>query len=259
MLFGLLLGFRGPTAIPLTRSAMNPELTVTVGDDRRVLRVDEHAAFGRDPGCEFCLDQSDRGISRVAGEVRFETGTWWVINRSAKRALHVVDETGVSMPLPVGRDGWPAPRRAVTSPGLTVLVPGDVWTHEIRLATASLPTSTVRVPVSDPLSTFTQLPGVTDNRREALVALLSGYMRPFPRYDPRPLSYAEAGRLLDLPASTVRKRIEAVRGELADRGVAGLDGDDAPRRLAEWMLSTRTIVAADLEWLETRLAARRDP
>jgi hypothetical protein len=235
---------------------MPDELTVTVGEHSRRLDVNDRVVFGRDPECDLCLDPSDRGISRVAGEVRWETGAWWVINRSTKRVLHVVDETGVSVPLPVGRDGWPAPRRAVTPPGLTVLVPGDVWTHELRLSTSSVTTSAVQPRVSDPQTTSSQLAGLTDNRREALVALLAGYLRPFPRYDPRPLTYAEAGRLLALPASTVRKRIEAVRTELAERGVAGLDGDDAPRRLAEWMLSTRTIVAEDLDWLERRRAAR---
>jgi hypothetical protein len=238
---------------------MSDELTVALGEQTRRLGVDDRVLFGRDPSCELCLDPSDRGISRIAGEVRWETGTWWVINRSAKRVLHVVDETGMSVPLPVGRDGWPAPRRAITSPGLTVLVPGEVWTHELRFTTMSIPTSTVRAPISDPETTKSQLTGLTDNRREALIALLVGYLRPFPRYDPRPLSYAEAGELLSLPASTVRKRIEAVRTELADRGVSGLDGDDAPRRLAEWMLSTRTIIPADVEWLERRLASRTDP
>lgn len=227
-------------------------LTVVAGDAKRVLPEGEGLTFGRDRTCDLCLDSSDRGISRLAGEIVAEEGTWWVINRSSKRALHIVDDAGLTVPLPVARAGWPSPRRAVAPPGLTVLVAGEVWTHELRLITAAHPESSRAPLFADPLSTSTHLGGMTENRREALVALVSGYLRPFPFYDPRPLTYAEAGRLLGLPASTVRKRIEAVRNELEEAGVAGLNGEDSPRRLSEWLLSTRVVVAEDLLWLESR-------
>ena len=81
---------------------------------------------------------------------------------------------------------------------------------------------------------------------------------PFPRYNPRPLTYSEIADMVGLPRSTVTKRIEAVRTQLKEHGVPGLEDDDARRPLAEWLLSMRLIVPADLEWLTARVALRAE-
>jgi hypothetical protein len=103
---------------------------------------------------------------------------------------------------------------------------------------------------------MTQLPALTDNRKEAIVALVSGYLKPFPHYDPRPRTYAEAAVIANLRPDQVRKRIETVRGLLTERGVPGLEGDEAPRRLAEWVLAMRIVTPRDLEWLQHRIESR---
>jgi hypothetical protein len=232
------------------------DLLVSARDREFTLRPGDPFTFGRADSCTCCLDPVDRGISRIAGALVFEHGTWWVANRSETRALHIVDSLGLSVPLPISRTGWPPSKRAVEPGGIRILVTGGVWTHELRCALADphLQSSVVR-PV-DIETTATQTPSLTDARKEVLVALVSGYLKPFPRYDPRPLSYAEIADMVDLPRSTVIKRIEAVRGQLRDSGVPGLEEADARRPLAEWLLSMRLIVPADLVWLAQQ---RRDP
>ena len=59
--------------------------------------------FGRSALCTICLDGTDRGISRLAGSVRHESGTWWLSNCSTKRVLTVVDDLGIRSLLVPGR------------------------------------------------------------------------------------------------------------------------------------------------------------
>jgi len=214
--------------------------------------------FGRDEACTVCLDPVDTGISRVAGSIGQDEGTWWIVNRSAKRTLHVVDETGFSMPVPVALSSGQPSRRAVDRPSLTVLVAGDILTHAIEVSAVGTPAAQTMADPKNPVPTVTHLPTITDNQREALVALLSGYLQPFPRQSPHPLTYKDAGQVLGVGDTVVRKRIENVRRTLVTSGVPGLEGsDDARRALAEWVLSMRLVTRDDLEWLERRLVERR--
>ena len=232
------------------------ELTISYRDASIHLPPENDFTFGRDPRCDLQLDAADRGISRHSGAFQFQGGTWWVVNLSRHRALHVVDEAGFATPLPVLTiDGEPS-RRAVISPTMTVLVTGDVWTHALTVTSDhGAPKFETPLP-ADPLSTMTQLPSLTDNRKEAIVALVSGYLKQFPHYDPRPRTYAEAAAIANLRPDQVRKRIETVRGLLTERGVPGLDSDEAPRRLAEWVLAMRIVTASDLAWLQRRVESR---
>ncbi len=229
-------------------------LLVTVRTTNYTVRPEDVFTFGRLESCTCCLDPIDRGISRIAGAIMFEHGTWWVVNRSESRALHIVDSVGFSVPLPVARPGWPPSRREVEPGGTRVLVSGHVWTHELRCAIPNRSAVPAFVQPFGAESTKTVRPRITDARREVLVALVSGYLLPFPRYDPRPLTYAEIARIVHLPRTTVARRIEDVRSQLRDAGVPGLEDSDARRPLAEWLLATRLIVPADLDWLRQRTA-----
>jgi hypothetical protein len=190
---------------------MSGALLIEVAQKQLMLHTSDVFTFGRASSCTCVLDEMDRGISRIAGAVVWETGNWWVINRSSKRALHVVDPLGISVPLPISRSGWPPPKRAVEPGGLRILVAGDIWTHEIRLAHAEPHLASSLVQPDTGQSTTGQTPILTEARRLVLVALVSGYLRPFPKYDPRPLTYSEIAKLVGLPRSTITKRIEAVR------------------------------------------------
>ncbi|WP_061296199.1 FHA domain-containing protein [Herbidospora cretacea] len=214
------------------------------------LPCDRSLTFGRDRGCDVCLDPADRGISRVAGSIEHQAGTWWVVNHSAKRALHVVDETRLALPLPVNAEGWPLSRQAIGGRRITVLVAGELWTHELVVEPVGTQhTDTASRKSADPRSTISHVPTLTENRRAALVALASGYLRPHPDYDPRPLGYEDAAALLGIKGTQLRKRIEQIRGQLTDAGVTGLDSVDARRALCEWSLAMRLISPADLSLL----------
>ena len=212
--------------------------------------------FGRDANaCTVCLDANDVGISRVAGSISHTNGMWWVSNRSENRELQVIDETGLSTTLPPARRGAPGGRHAVDRPQLTVLVTGEVLTHALAvMATPNeIPVAPEPPKVLDRTPTHTVSLRLTDKQREALVALVEGYLLPFPRYDPQPRTYADAALRLGLRRSVVAKRIEKVRLTLVQAGVPRLEGeDDARRHLAEWVLSTRVITRADLDWLKRR-------
>lgn len=235
---------------------MSDELLVTVGHQSFRLGPAETLTFGRWDGCSVVLDTLDRGISRIAGSVGFDHGTWWVVNRSATRELHIVDALGLSVPLAVARAGTPASKRAVDPAGLRVLVTGDRCRHELVLSVVDPDLqSTISTPASVEMSTINPQPHLTIARKAALVAMVSGYLQLHPRHDPEPLNYSDIGKMLGLPASTVRRRIEAVRDQLIDNGVPGLQVPDARRPLAEWLLANRLVGPNDLAWLKSHIEA----
>ena len=129
---------------------------------------------------------------------------------------------------------------------------------EIRFGVSRLQSASTVPPPEDGTSTTAQTAILTDARRLVLVAMVSGYLEPFPRYDPKPLSYAEVAARVGLPRSTVVTRIEAVRDQLREWGVPGLDDADARRALAEWLLAMRVITPDDLGWLRQRIAQMRE-
>ena len=227
-------------------------LVVTFNGWTTHLRPPETLVFGRDPACGLQIGSGDRGISRIAGELQYKARHWFLSNVSTTRALHVVDETGYAVPMPIMAPHYGMSSRLIVAPGITVLLTGEITSYALRVETTQYAGSRQAVLApTDGRTTFRQ-PILTPRRKEALVAVLAGYLVPFPRYDPRPLSYAEAGELARLPASTIRKRMEDVRCALVEVGVGGLVAHDAPWRLAEWVLATRMVVPADLEWLRQR-------
>jgi hypothetical protein len=93
---------------------------------------------------------------------------------------------------------------------------------------------------------------ITPADKLALVSLFSGYLEPFPRYDPHPKSYADAASRLDWPRTTLVKRVEYLRTRLTNAGVPNLLGENALPHLAEWALATGLISRADLGLLPAR-------
>ncbi|MEU4565160.1 hypothetical protein [Micromonospora sp. NPDC023956] len=231
---------------------------VTVAGTEHTVAAGGRLTFGRDRSCTVVLDSTDRGISRITGSVEQHGGLWCVVNRSRKRTLHVVQDTGVATPLPVSHPGWPPSRHLVDQRGVTVLVTGERWTHALQVW-AMAPVSNQDVPAADLVSTAAHVPLLGGTRRAALVALAAGYLRRYPHYDPRPLTYQEAADLLGLRRDQIRKRIEHLRDELAAAGVQGLDGPDARRGLCEWFLSMRLIGPQDLDWLDRHRGGGRSP
>jgi hypothetical protein len=219
---------------------------VTVGGRRHELEPGNVFTFGRDDGCDECLDPDDVGISRLAGSIEHESGTWWVTNRSEKRPAAVVDALGIRAVLAPGR-------RAAVDGSLTVVVEGTMRRHALHVEVAA---ATEPPPVpglegrAGGVETAVGLEVVySEPDRQALAALFAGYLLPFPRYDPHPRSYADAAAALDWPRTTLVKRIEYLRTRLTKAGVPNLLGDNALEHLAEHVLTTGVITRADLTLL----------
>lgn len=199
--------------------------------------------FGRSSACTICLDPVDRGISRLAGSVELEVGAWWLHNRSTSRALAVIDDMGIRSVIAPGR-------RVTVHGGLTVVVEGSVRRHALEVC--------VHQEEPSPRAAESEPPGgelptdawgelmINSSDHLALVALFSGYLEPFPRYDPHPKSYADAAAQLGWPRTTLVKRIEHLRARLTLAGVPNLVGNDALDHLAEWSLTTRVLSRDDL-------------
>lgn len=215
--------------------------TVRVGEAAHTLRKSapgEEFTFGRAETCTVCLDPADIGISRVAGSVEFDGATWWVVNRSARRPLVVVDEFGF-------RSLVPPERRYAVEGRVRVVVDGTAGSHGLEVTGPSRPP---RDDVSVPGERTAVGEGVliTAEDRAALVALFAGYLEDGSRYDPNPKSYNAAAARLGWPAPTVRKKIEYLRTRLDKAGVPNMTGWNALTNLAEYVLSNGTITKDDL-------------
>ncbi len=232
-------------------------MTVTHGGRCHLLATGEVFSFGRADTCTVCLDPVDRGISRLAGTVEEEAGTWWIVNRSGVRALSVIDDLGIRSVLAPGR------RLAVAGP-LTLVVEGSARRHAMEVAMASPPPPPSAEPqmgsVGDAQATVAAGEVlINESDRLAMVALFAGYLEAFPRHDPHPKSYADAATTLGWPRTTLVKRIEYLRTRLTHAGVPTLHGETALSNLAEWALTTGVLTRRDLTLLTSKPPGPRDP
>ena len=225
---------------------------ITVAGVEYQLDPDARFTFGRSRDCDICLDPQDAAVSRIAGELEFELGTWWLTNRSATRLLSIVDDLGLRSVLAPGR------RTAVEGP-TRVLVDGVRGQHSLHVnvpaagpavadpaaAAASAALAVPAAPDALPTATGAEVL-VNDADRLAMVALFAGYLEEPPRYDPNPKSYAAAAARLGWPRTTLVKRIEYLRTRLDAAGVPNMMGFNALANLAEYAISRRLITRADL-------------
>ncbi len=217
--------------------------TVSCSGQQYEVTTDQALTFGRSSACTICLDPADRGISRFAGSVEHDSGSWWLHNRSTTRVLAAVDDMGIRTIVAPGR-------RIAVDGRLTVVVEGSVRRHALEVRVGRRREACQLAPGEMPSG---ELPTAARGEvlintldRLALVALFSGYLEPFPRYDPHPKSYADAAALLGWPRTTLVKRIEHLRARLTSAGIPNLVGDDALDHLAEWSLTTRVLSRDDL-------------
>lgn len=227
-------------------------VTVSRPGDQRVLGPSEVYTFGRAASCTASLGADDLGISRVAGSIEHDSGTWWVTNRSAVRPLTVVDEVGIRTVVAPGR-------RLAVAGEVTVVVEGASRRHAITVTAGEPLVSAEPLETSDPRPTaHAEGVVINDQDRRALVSLFAGYLEPFPRYNPFPRSYADAAAALGWPRSTLVKRVEYIRVRLTNAGVPNLLGETALQHLAEWALTTRVITKDDLILLRNEAQGEPD-
>lgn len=214
---------------------------------RYEVAVGSPVTFGRGEGCSVALPAEDLGISRLAGSVEEDGGVAWLTNRSGSRPLFVVDQLGMRSVLAPGR-------RLAVDRTLTVVVEGQLRRHALVVEAPDGPTPDAPPPTpAEGLATEMGMQvAYTDDDRRALVALFTGFLRDFPRHDPRPRSYADAAADLGWPRTTLVKRIEHMRERLTKAGVPGLLGEAALEALAVHVLTTRVITREDLVLLDRK-------
>jgi hypothetical protein len=222
--------------------------TVTIGGTVYEVGEADAFTFGRGETCTVTLDPDDTGISRLAGSVEHEAGTWWLVNRSTVRPFAVIDELGLRSVLAPGR------RMALEAPA-TVVIDGSRGKHVLAVAgvagAAGADRTTERPlhpPDSKPTATGEGVL-INDADRLALVALFAGYLEQHPRHDPYPKSYSAAAARLGWPRTTLVKRIEYLRTRLTNAGVPNLMGWNALNNLAEYAITTGLITKEDLALL----------
>jgi hypothetical protein len=228
---------------------MMAPMRVQAGGLTKELAEGEKLTFGRARECTVCLDPEDTGMSRVAGVLTWEGGTWWVANSSATRPLAVVDDLGFRSVLGPGR------RIAVEAP-TKIIVDGTRGRHTLAFAPPPVQVEPVDLPVvmgSNTSSTVTTAIGaevmVSAADRLAMVALFAGYLEEPPRYDPYPKDYAAAAARLGWKRTTLVKRIEYLRNRLDAAGVPNMKGFNALANLAEYAISRGLVTRADLALL----------
>jgi hypothetical protein len=210
---------------------------------RLTLAPEERLTFGRARECVVCLDPDDLAISRIAGVVEFEHGTWWVANASSTRPLSVVDDLGF-------RSVLGPSRRAAVESQVQVIVDGSRSRHTIRIRVDT--PRTEAAPEQPPPGTPTAVGEhvlISPTDRLAMVALFAGYLHDPPLYDPYPKSYAAAAARLGWPRTTLVKRIEYLRTRLDAAGVPNMTGHAALTSLAEYAISRSLIGRDDLALL----------
>jgi len=217
-------------------------LRVLAGGAEHVLDPGERFTFGRAASCTVQLDPDDPAISRLAGVIERDGEVWFLINRSGRRALTMVDRFGLRSVLAPGS-------RAAVEGRVRVIVDG-ADSHELILH--GPPPTSQPEPAEATGSPTAAGDGVivNDHDRRALVALFAGYLQEGERYDPSPKSYAGAAARLGWPRTTLVKRIEYLRSRLARAGVPNMHGWNALSALAEYALTTRLITKEDLRLLE---------
>lgn len=222
---------------------------VRVAGEEYLVHPADGLTFGRSRECTVCLDPADTAVSRIAGELAFERGTWWLTNRSATRPLSIADEFGLRSVLIPGR------RVAVEAP-TRVLVDGASRQHSLTItlddpnepAAADAGAAAVDPSVGTPTATGAEVL-ITPADRLAMVALFAGYLEEPPRYDPYPKSYAAAAARLGWPRTTLVKRIEYLRTRLDAAGVPNMMGFNALANLAEYAISRGLVTRGDLAML----------
>jgi len=217
-------------------------LHVATAAGQATLTAGERLTFGRARECTICLDPDDLAISRIAGALECEYGTWWVANRSATRPLSIVDDLGFRSVLAPGR-------RAAVEARTQVIVDGSRSQHTIRISVGTpRPEPVPEQPPGAPTAIGEQVV-ISPADRLAMVALFAGYLEDPPRYDPYPKSYAAAAARLGWKRSTLVKRIEYLRTRLDAAGVPNMTGYAALTSLAEYAISRSLVTRDDLELL----------
>jgi hypothetical protein len=230
------------------------------------IRPGQVLTFGRGAGCTVQLPAADRGVSRSAGSLVFEQGTWWLRNDSSSSVLFVSGDRGFRVDLPPGMRApvqqWHAKVRLqglLDSYTLRLRLPGldDVPEHDPGTGQGA---AILAGATGEHLVTSTRRrPPLSGPDRLILAARFEDYLNWRHTGLAVPRSAKQTAERIGWQAHTVAKRCENIRDRYSRLGVPGLRGPRALEELATLLISTGELTADDLRRLPSRAPARQAP
>jgi hypothetical protein len=228
------------------------------------VRPGQALTFGRSARCTITLPAADRGVSRSAGSLLFEQGTWWLRNDSSSSVLYVSGDRGFRVDLPPGMRApvqqWHAKIRlqgALDSYALWLRLPDldDLPEHDPEAGQGGgIPAG----PTGEHLVTSTRRrPPLSGPDRLILAARFEDYLNWRHTGPAAPRSAKETGARIGWQPHTVAKRCENIRDRYSRLGVPGLRGPRALEELATLLISTGELTAEDLRRLPREARAGR--
>ena len=208
--------------------------------------------FGRDEAADLQVTTPDDvGVSRRAGEIRFDEFAWRVTN-TGRRSFFLVeagrevellpDALDRSTHLVFHADTWIRVPAATGDVALVLDVPEDE-----RPQAASLHVDAGAGEASTVVEDDVHL---TDNERRSVLAVYEGYLALPPRYRREPASYRAAARRLGVEEGKVKADLRRVQEKVARAGGPADGGSRARDTLIEWLASRGTVGRADLLLLD---------
>ena len=220
------------------------------------VRPGQVLTFGRGAGCTVTLPAADRGVSRSAGRLVFEQGTWWLRNDSSSAVLYVSGDRGFRVDLPPGM------RAPVQQWHAKIRLAGLLGSYTLRLRLPDLDDVTDHDPgagqegkagvgpTGEHLVTSTRRrPPLNDCDRLILAARFEDYLNWRHTGPAAPRSAKQTAERIGWQAHTVAKRCENIRDRYSRLGVPGLRGPRALDELATLLISTGELTAEDLRRL----------
>jgi hypothetical protein len=212
--------------------------------------------FGRGAGCTVTFPAADRGVSRSAGSLVFERGTWWLRNDSSASVLYLSGDRGFRADLPPGM------RAPVQQWHAKIRLQGVLGSYTLRLRLpdlddepgqdpgASRGAAAPAGPTGEHLITSTRSrPPLSGSDRLILAARFEDYLNWRHTGPAAPRSAKETADRIGWQAHTVAKRCENIRDRYSRLGVPGLRGPRALEELAMLLISTGELTAGDLRRL----------
>ncbi len=233
-------------------------------------RPGQVVTFGRGVVCTITLP-ADRGVSRSAGRLVFEQGTWWLRNDSSSAVLYVSGDRGFRVDLPPGM------RAPVQQWHAKIWLQGLLDSYTLRLRLPDLDDAPGQdpgtgqspgtgqgggIPVSptgEHLVTSTRRrPPLSGSDRLILAARFEDYLDWRHTGPAAPRSAKQTAERIGWQPHTVAKRCENIRDRYSRLGVPGLRGPRALDELAMLLISTGELTAGDLRRLSSQAAVGQD-
>jgi hypothetical protein len=221
------------------------------GTDTVTVAPGARATFGRSTETDLPVgaDPVDHRVSRRAGEVRFDGGTWIVVN-TGRRSLFLVEPAGETELSPGGAGRSEVP---VVYDGCWVRVPGHGVDHavELDIPATERPAFDLVSGSSSALATAVEATvTLTTNELRSVLAVYESYLALPPHYWREPRSFRAAGHRLRVAEGKVKADLRRVQAKVARARGPAEGGGRYRDALISWLMSREVVVRRDLALLE---------